>query len=436
MQLPKNSLYCIQQLEAAGFAAYAVGGCVRDHLLGLTPHDFDLCTSATPAQMRALFSEFPLVRSGEKHGTIGVVLDGEVLEITTFRTEGDYTDSRHPDWVAFVTDIREDLSRRDFTINAMAYSPTRGLMDPFGGREDLKNHILRAVGHPEKRFTEDALRILRGVRFAVRYGLTPDPATEAAMKNTAPWMAHLARERIFDELCKLLPLINAAELLHFAPILTQVLPELAPTVGFRQHSPHHAYDVFTHTAHVVASVPRELPLRWAALLHDVGKPSTFTLDEQGQGHFYGHAKVSAQLADSILLGLKAPNALRKTVTELVAQHMTPLEPDKRLLKRRMSRLGTQRVQQLLALQRADFGSKGKEKVSYFDEIQQLITEILQENACLKLSDLAVGGHELMALGLEGKKIGQALNQLLSLVLDEQLSNQQEALLAYVKENLL
>ncbi len=436
MKLPEKALYFIDTLEKAGFEAYAVGGCVRDHLLGLPPHDFDLCTAATPAEICGIFSELPLVRSGEKHGTIGVILEGEVFEITTFRTEGGYADSRHPDWVAFVRSIEEDLSRRDFTINAMAYSPSRGLVDPFGGQRDLEDRVLRAVGTPEKRFTEDALRILRGVRFAVRYRLTPEPATEKAMHSTAPLMENLALERVFDELCKLLPLVEAQDLLRFAPILFEVVPELSPTLGFQQHSRHHKYDVFTHTAHVVAAVPPDLPLRWAALLHDCGKPQCFTLDEAGQGHFYGHAKVSAQLADSILLRLKAPTALRKTVTELISLHMTPLEPDKRLLMRRLSRLGTERVQQLLALQQADFGSKGKEESAAFAEIRRLIQEIIQEKACLKLSDLALNGHDLLTLGLEGPKIGETLNRLLSLVLDGVLPNEKEALLHYIKEHLL
>ncbi len=436
MKLPRSVQFCMDTLEQAGFCAYAVGGCVRDHLLGLPPHDFDLCTAATPEEICDLFSGYPLVRSGQKHGTIGVVLEGQVYEITTFRTEGGYTDSRHPDWVRFVTSIEADLSRRDFTVNAMAYSPTRGLCDPFGGQADLQNHILRAVGRAETRFREDALRILRGVRFAVRYRLQPEAETEKAMLSTAPMMAHLARERIFEELCKLLPLVTAEDLCRFAPILTQVLPELAPMVGFQQHNPHHCYDVFTHTAHVVQSVPPDLPLRWAALLHDAGKPQCFTMDEGGRGHFYGHARCSVQIADSILLGLKAPTALRKNVTALISLHMTPLEPDKQLLKRRLSKLGPETVQQLLALQRADFGSKGKEEPSEFDQIQALLEEILQENACLKLADLALNGHDLMALGLQGPKIGTALNRLLALVVDDLLPNDRQALLEYTRAHLL
>ncbi len=433
MLLPEAVRFCIERLETAGCCAWCVGGCVRDSLLGLTPHDYDLCTDALPEKIAQIFQDFPLVRSGEKHGTIGVVLEKQVYEITTFRTEGGYLDSRHPDWVKFVRNIDEDLSRRDFTINAMAYNPTQGLRDPFGGAEDLKNCILRAVGDPATRFTEDALRILRGVRFAVRFRLTPEETTLRAMLETAPLMDALARERVFDELCKLLPLVTAEDLIRFAPILTQVIPELLESVGFLQHSPWHEYDVYTHTAQVVAAVGPSLPLRWAALLHDSGKPATFTLDANGRGHFYGHAKVSAELADGVLLRLRAPTALREQVVTLIGQHMTLLEPDKRLLKRRMSQLGTETVQQLLILQRADTGGKGVPQDRGFDQVQALIQEICEENACLQIKDLAVNGHDLMALGLQGPAIGKTLAFLLEQVLEERIPNEKEALLRAIKE---
>ena len=431
MHLPENARYCIRRLEQAGFAVYAVGGCVRDACLGLTPHDYDLCTAATPEQIAAIFGDHSLVRAGEKHGTIGVILGAEVLEITTFRTEGDYADSRHPGWVAFVPDIETDLSRRDFTVNAMAFSPTRGYADPFGGREDLKKGILRAVGDPSLRFTEDALRILRGVRFAVRYGLAVEEKTMDAMTSLAPRLQNIAAERIFEELCKLLPLVTAEDLLRFAPVLTEVIPELAPTVGFQQHSIHHTYDVFTHAAHVVAGVPADLTLRWAALLHDVGKPACFTLDEEGNGHFYGHAKHGAELANAILRRLKAPNALREQVVLLVERHMTLIEPERKAVRRWLSRLGPETFGQLLQLQEADMGSKGTGKpaeMAQFDCLRALAQQIGAENACLQIKDLAVNGHDLQTLGYRGPAIGQALQRLLEQVLEETLPNEKEALL--------
>ena len=436
MDLPAEVQYCIQRLEDAGFSAYAVGGCVRDALLGLIPQDYDLCTSATPAQLRQLFSDHQLVLAGEKHGTVGVVMGHRVYEITTFRTEGSYGDSRHPDWVEFVTDIEADLARRDFTVNAMAYSPTRGFADPFGGRQDLDHRILRAVGQPRKRFSEDALRILRGVRFAARYQLIPENDTEKAMTDLSPLLDQLARERVFEELSKLLLCTDAHCLCRFAPVLAQAIPELAATVGFDQKSRHHSYDVFTHTAYVVEGVPNALPLRWAALLHDVGKPATFHTDETGEGHFYGHAQLSADMADAILRRLKAPTALREQVVQLIRLHMTKLEPQRKAVRRWLSRLGFDGLTQLLQLQAADMGSKGTGKpgeMAQFAQLRQLMQQLQAENACLTVRDLALNGHDLMALGYTGPAIGLLQRKLLELVLDECVPNEKAALQAALQQ---
>ena len=439
MFLPEAPLACIRMLEQAGFSAYAVGGCVRDSLLGLTPHDYDLCTDAAPEQIARVFSDYPLVRSGEKHGTIGVVMDHTVYEITTFRTEGGYRDSRHPDWVRFVTNVEDDLARRDFTVNAMAYSPTRGYIDPWGGQKDLQNRVLRAVGDPATRFTEDALRILRGVRFAVRYGLTPTPETEQAMNDLTPLMEKLARERVYDELCKLLPLTTAQDLLRFSPVLTAVIPELAPCVGFDQKNPHHIHDIYTHTAHVTAAVAADPVLRWAALLHDVGKPVCFTLDDMGCGHFLGHAKESARLADAILRRLKAPTALREQVVVLIEQHMTLLPLDKKILRRRLGKLGETTLRQLLALQQADHHATRPDRTDSpeFAVVQTLLEELLQEKACLTVKDLAINGGDLLALGFApGPALGKCLTALLEQVQDELLPNEKEALLTAARQIML
>ena len=435
MKLPEYVESCVRRLENAGFAAYAVGGCVRDALLGIEPHDYDLCTAASPEQTQGVFENEKLVLAGVKHGTVGVVTGGGVVEITTFRTEGGYADARHPDWVRFVPTVEEDLARRDFTVNAMAWSPSRGLADPFGGRADLESHILRAVGDPEQRFREDALRILRGVRFAVRFGLTVEPKTEEAIFRLAPLMDKLARERVFEELCKLLPLVTAADLIRFAPVLTAVIPELQPMVGFDQHSPHHAYDIYTHTAHVVENTPPELRLRWAALLHDTGKVPTFTRDETGRGHFYGHAKESAAMADAVLRRLKAPTDLREQAVNLVSLHMTRLEPEKKVIRRWLGRLGPETMEDLLTFQKADMVSKGISKDSEMAQHRQLVAlvaEVQADDACLSLRNLAVNGNDLMALGYEGRAIGECLNRLLDAVLDERLPNDREILLAEAK----
>lgn len=439
MALPEYVLGCLERLEKAGFRAWAVGGCVRDACLGKMPHDFDLCTDALPEQIQAAFPDRELVLAGVKHGTVGVVTPEGVVEITTLRTEGDYRDGRHPQWVKFVPELREDLLRRDFTINAMAWNPREGLQDPFGGREDLETGILRAVGDPEQRFREDALRILRGVRFAVRFNLTVEENTLAAMETLAPLMEGLSRERVFAELCALLPGITWPELIRFAPVITEVIPEMKPMVGFDQHSPHHAYDLYTHTAHVVGAVPGDLTLRWAALLHDVGKITTFTLDETGRGHFYGHAQMSAEAADAILRRLKAPTALREGAAVLIRHHMTRLEEDKRILKRRVRTLGWETVEQLLQLQEADMGSKGTGEEQDFDQfrrIRALLEKIRAENACLRLQDLAVNGKDMMALGLRGPDIGKTLNALLDAVLEERVPNDREALLREAGKTVL
>ena len=440
MFLPDSAKNCLNRLESAGFAAYVVGGCVRDACLGLAPGDYDMCTSALPEETEAVFSDHRLVLAGKKHGTVGVVTEDGVVEITTFRTEGGYRDNRHPEWVKFVPNIEEDLARRDFTVNAMAYSPDRGYADPFGGQNDLEQKVLRAVGDPETRFREDALRILRGVRFAVRYGLDVEQKTMDAMVSLRFLMDSLARERVYEELSKLLPLVSAADLIRFGPIFAAAIPELEPCMGFDQHNPHHTHDVYGHIAEVVARVNRDPALRWAALLHDVGKPHTFSMDADGRGHFYGHAKESATLADGILRRLKAPTALRERAVLLIQQHMMPLTPDRKLLRRRLSTLGSDALCQLLALQEADWNGRGVEEVREngdFSEIRRILSEIEAENACLSLRDLAVNGHDLMAAGITGPAIGRTLNQLLSLVLDEQLPNEKNALLnAAIQEESL
>ena len=435
MFLPDHILRCINALEDAGYVAYAVGGCVRDACLGRTPHDYDLCTSALPEQTEAVFHGYRLELDGKVHGTIKVDTGAELVEITTFRTEGEYKDNRHPDWVAFVTDVEKDLARRDFTVNAMAYSPTRGFADPFGGREDLKNRILRVVGEPETRFREDSLRILRGVRFAARYGLTVEPSTMRAMTALAPLMDNLARERVFEELCGVLPLLRVEDLLRFAPVLAQVIPELAPMVCFDQRSPHHAYDLYTHVAHVVEAVPAELTLRWAALLHDIGKVPTFTRDETGRGHFYGHARKGGDMADGVLRRLKAPTELRERVVFLVENHMTKLGPDRKSLRRQISSLGWEAAEQLYALQLADMTSKGVEnqgRIEAFLQLRGIMKEIREAGGCLFLKDLAVNGRDLMELGYRGKAVGACLRQLLDQVIEETLPNEKEALLAFAK----
>lgn len=432
MYLPPQVLFCIARLNAAGFRAYAVGGCVRDSLLGLTPHDYDLCTDAAPEQTQAVFRDLPLVLNGVKHGTVGVIIDRQNYEITTFRTEGGYTDSRHPDWVRFVGKVEDDLARRDFTVNAMAYDPKAGYIDPFGGQQDLKNKVLRTVGDPEQRFREDALRILRGVRFAIRFNLKPEAETLAAMEELAYTMEGLSAERVFEELSKILLIAKAEDLLLFKKVLIAALPELGPCVDFDQRTPYHIHDVYTHTAHVVERVPRDPALRWTAVLHDIGKPPCFTRDENGQGHFYGHASVSAQMADDVLRRLKAPTALREQVVNLIRLHMNPLYPDRKMQTRLLTKYGWDTLEKLLALQKSDYGAK----VPDYSPAEAFMEKLRQEEPCLHIRDLAVKGQDLMALGVTpGPKMGEILKDLLLQVQEQKLPNDKTELLKYVEEQL-
>lgn len=441
MKLPEKIAKILDRLERRGYEAWVVGGCVRDSLLGLTPHDYDICTSALPAQTQEVFSDHRLVLAGEKHGTVSVIEDGEMIEITTFRTEGDYQDSRHPGWVKFVPDIREDLARRDFTVNAMAWSPVRGLADPFGGAADLENRILRAVGDPAQRFREDALRILRGMRFSARFQLEPEPETEKAMLAERRLLDNIARERVMEEMSEFLCRADTGDLLRWEQIIAQVVPPLGDAIGFDQHSPHHAYDVFTHTAHVTAALPRNRLMRWTGLLHDVAKPACYSRDETGRGHFVGHAQVGAEMAGEILTVLRAPNEMKEEVSWLVGHHMDFYPAEEKVARRLLSRHGKDRMERLLTLQMADWGSKGipvgEEIPNALLALWNVLEELSGREGTLTLRTLAVGGNDLLELGYEpGKQLGETLNSLLNLVINGSLPNEKEPLLQEAKRRLL
>ena len=437
MQIPNYVLNLMNRLEQAGFQAWCVGGCVRDAALGITPHDYDMCTSALPEQTKDLFSDHGLVLAGLKHGTVGVITPEGVVEITTFRTEGDYTDNRHPGWVRFVAEIEGDLSRRDFTVNAMAYSPIRGYADPFGGLTDLKRKRLRAVGDPAARFREDSLRILRGARFAARFGLTIESETLEAMYAERHLMDGLARERVFSELIGFFACADGKILETMAPVLSQVIPELRPCVGFDQKNHHHVYDVYTHMAHVTGRLPKDEILRFAGILHDIGKPRCMTMDEKGEGHFYGHAGISAEIADDILHRLKAPNAFREEVVWLIAHHMDLYPPEPKLVRRALSKHGIQRLRRLTALQMADMGGKGVGKPARLQELTdflRLAEELAEKEGELTLKKLAVRGPDLMALGYpQSPVLGQTLNRLLESVIAGEVPNEKEPLLRKAEE---
>ena len=437
IRLPHDAYRLLQTLRAAGHSAYVVGGCVRDSLLGRLPGDWDICTSARPDEMKALFCSQRLILTGEKHGTVAVILHGKPYEMTTYRLDGSYRDHRHPDNVQFVDDLAADLARRDFTINAMAYAPGEGLQDFFGGQADLSAGVIRAVGEADRRFQEDALRILRAIRFASVLGFELDPETDAAARRNAPLLQKISVERVFAELSKLLCGPGAGKILRAYPdILGVVLPELTPTVGFAQHNIHHCYDVYTHTAVAVDHVPPEVTLRLAAFFHDLGKPATFSMGEDGQGHFYGHPKVSAALAEQILLRLRAPKRLREEVVRLVEVHDWPLSSEPRLIRRRLQQLGEEGFFALLALQKGDAAACSLSDCTREDGRNALETAaraILAARPCLSVGDLAVNGRDVMALGYCGPGVGAALRRLLERVIAEEIPNEKTALLQSLEE---
>lgn len=435
--LPPQPQTALRLLAQAGFEGVLVGGAVRDLLSGLPPKDWDLATNALPGETRAVFAGFPVLDTGLAHGTVTVLIDHMPLEITTYRVDGAYTDHRRPDEVAFTRSLAQDLARRDFTVNAMAYSPASGLIDPFGGRQDLAAGILRCVGEPARRFEEDALRMLRAARFCAQKNMTAEPATAAAIEAGKGQLRLVSAERILAEMTRLL-CGGAAQkaLLAFAGLLAVPIPELAGMFGFAQHNPHHDRDVWAHTAAVVQNIPPEPALRWAALLHDVGKPCCFTQEAGGTGHFYGHAEKSCELAQNILHRLRMDTATRTRVLALIRMHDLPIAPDKKQLRRLLNRLGGEEcVRQLIALHRADTLGQApccQKRLPLYEQAEAALAELLAENACFSLKDLAVNGQDMAALGLAGREIGQALRACLEAVLAERLPNEREALLEFAR----
>ena len=444
MNLPVPVITLLNRLKEAGFSAYAVGGCVRDSLLGLQPNDWDICTSALPEQMQRVFQDFHTVETGLKHGTLTVIVDHEPYEVTTFRVDGDYTDHRHPDTVLFVDDLARDLARRDFTVNAMAWSPETGLADPFGGQQDLSSGLIRAVGIPEQRFEEDALRILRALRFASVFDFDIEPSTSAALRKMAPDLSRVAGERIRVELLKLLCGKAAGKILREYPdVLSVIIPEIRPMVGYDQQNHHHSYDLWEHTVRGVEGVPPDPVLRLTMLLHDTGKPAVRTTDEKGEGHYRGHPKVSAEIAAKTAEILHLDNAFRDRLCTLVLHHDTPLRTqsgeintDRSFLLRRLNRFGEENLRALFLIHCSDriatgYSTPEREKAR-LAERNAALDILLAEQPCFTLKDLAVNGHDLTAAGLKGKAVGEALQFLLEAVMDEKVPNEKQALLDYLK----
>lgn len=429
----------LEKLNSAGKEAYLVGGCVRDLLMGIPPHDYDITTNALPEETKEIFSSHRVIETGMKHGTVTVLVDREPFEVTTYRLDGKYTDRRHPDSVEFTSDLHEDLARRDFTVNAMAFSKSGELIDPFGGKADIEKKIIRCVGDPEKRFSEDALRILRALRFSSTLGFEIEEKTAEAAFALRDTLSYVSAERCFSELSKMLVGKNVEEVLtKYWQIIAAVIPELSAMYGYDQNNPHHCFTLDIHTAKVVANVPNEAPIRFAALFHDIGKPLCESKDENGISHFYGHAEKSKELAGKALERLKSDNATKEEVIYLVAHHDSPAETDETQVLRKLRRFGEERYRKLVALRSADGMGQAKEyrRTEERKRCLEMLENVLEKESCFSLSDLAVNGDDLLNIGYKrGKSIGQMLETLLEAVLRGELENQKEILLGYAEEKL-
>lgn len=439
IKIPKNVNNLIHILQSKGYSAYVCGGAVRDSILKRPIHDWDICTSATPGEMLEVFKDKKIIETGLQHGRVTVTIDNMSIEITTFRIDGNYSDNRRPDTVTFTDKLVEDLRRRDFTINAMAYNNTEGLIDPFGGLEDIKYEKIQCVGFAEERFGEDALRMLRAIRFASQLDFTIMPGTDREIHRQYKSLKNVSIERINSEFCKIVLSDSfCVQLLLYKDIFSLFIPELKHMFDFPQNNPYHAYDVFTHTIHAIEKCESDdLIVRLAVFFHDFGKPYSYQDGEDGVRHFKGHGRVSADITDSIMKRLRFDNKTRKNVVELVHHHDATFKVGKKYVKRWLNKIGENQFRRLLEVRKADIkGQKPnyeKERIEKVNSIEKLLEEVLREDECFSLKDLAVNGKDLMSIGYKsGKELGNTLNILLQMVIDEKCLNTKEALLKEAK----
>lgn len=443
MRLRAGAQHIIQRLTDAGYEAYAVGGCVRDSLLGREPHDWDITTSAQPDEIRAVFHGDKTYDVGARFGTVTVISSDDMpYEVTTFRTDGEYTDHRHPDGVTFSKHLCDDLERRDFTINAMAYNDSVGVVDHSGmGLSDLKNGVIRCVGDANDRFREDALRILRALRFASVYGFSIEDHTATAIHENARMLENIASERIQTELLKTLlgdGILNI--LLEYSDIFSLIVPELKPCVGFNQNNKYHQYTVYDHIAHAVANYRGGDPVTlMALLLHDIGKPLCYTEDENG-GHFYGHGVPGSELAESALSRLKFDNESRHDITELVLHHDAVIEPTQRTVRRWLNKVGMEQFFRLMDMRLADIQAHAdgthEERIARRNAAVSLAWEIIRQNQCFTMKDLMVNGKDVMSFGVpEGKRVGEILRAALNAVIDGDIPNDRTVLLSFIRKEV-
>jgi tRNA nucleotidyltransferase (CCA-adding enzyme) len=433
MHVNPRAVRILDALTDNGFEAWLVGGCVRDSIMGRAPKDWDVATDAAPEQVKRVFRNCRVLETGVKHGTVTVLLDRLPVEVTTYRVDGEYLDGRHPSSVQFVSDIDTDLARRDFTINAIAYNPARGLRDPFGGAADIKHHLVRCVGNPDERLNEDGLRIMRALRFASVFSFSLADDLSRSLHRNRDLLRNIAAERISAEVSKLLPGDGVVDILpNYHDVLAVFIPEISAAAGFDQKNRHHCFDVWTHIAHSVAAAPPDVTVRLALLFHDLGKPETFTVDENGVGHFYGHAKVSEDIAARRLKALRFGNETVSAVCTLIRYHDAPIDAER--LPRWISRLGELLSRKLLDVKIADNKAQSpglvNERLLKTELLRAELDRLLSEKRCFSLADLAIDGGDIKDLGVtEGPAIGSALEHLLDAVVDGDLPNERDALLA-------
>ena len=440
--LPERIRTVLTMLEDAGYEAYLVGGCVRDPLIGREVSDYDVTTSALPEEVERVFEGMKVIETGIKHGTVTVLSEGEPVEITTFRTDGEYLDSRHPESVSFTRNIADDLSRRDFTVNSIAVNKDGEYVDPYGGREDIARRVIRCTGDPDKRFGEDALRIIRALRFSSVLGFEIEEATADSIHRNRALLSKISVERVFSELKKLLCGENVFHVLtDFSDAICTVVPEMAPCVGFDQKSVYHVYDVYTHIAKTVEAIEPDETLRLAMLFHDIGKPHSYQLKKDGVHYsFHGHPEVSADIAKEWLDKMHADGKMRRLVPLLCRYHDRTVAPTEKSVKKLLRDLSYDEVIMLCKVQKADSAGHAPgmatDRGATADVISEIAERIVSRGECFSLRDLAVNGNDLAALGFTGRDIGAKLHELLDLVIDERLPNERQKLLGHIKKNPL
>lgn len=435
VKIPDKAKIIITLLQNAGFEAFCVGGAVRDSVMGLTPTDWDITTSASPEDTVRIFKDYKTVDTGLKHGTLTVIIDKTPFEVTTYRVDGDYNDNRHPENVHFTKSLRDDLARRDFTVNALAYNDTDGLVDLYGGQEDIYNSIIKTVGEPSARFKEDGLRIMRALRFSSVLGFTIEPETAKAIHENKDLLRNISAERLAVELTKLVCGKNAFNVLtEYSDVLSVFIPEIEAAVGFKQHGKKHAYDVWEHICHTVDTIPQDKILRLTMLLHDLGKVPTHKLDEKGNSTFKNHATIGGDMAHKILTRLKFDKKTINRVSFLVSNHDFEPPLSKTDLKKHLKTKTIEDIKTLLIIKKSDRGALSESYRDISKESEQCliwIKEIEDNNECCKISQLAITGDDLKKKGLQGEEIGKALDTLLDAVIEGKTENSKADLLTYI-----